>query len=64
MQHDWRRGMYIDYWWETHKERDHVEDQDIGEWIILGWILARKDGVVWNELIAQDRDQRRALVKW
>jgi hypothetical protein len=26
--------------WESQRERDHLEDQDIGGWIILGWILA------------------------
>jgi hypothetical protein len=36
-----RRGMLIDYWWESQKERDHWEDQDVGGWIILGWILER-----------------------
>jgi hypothetical protein len=23
-----RRGMHIDYWWESQKEIDHSEDQD------------------------------------
>jgi hypothetical protein len=23
--------MYIGYWWEI----DHLEDQDVGEWVIL-----------------------------
>jgi hypothetical protein len=30
-----RRGMHIGYWWETQKERDHYEDQDVGGWTIL-----------------------------
>jgi hypothetical protein len=34
-----RRGMHVRYWWENHKERDHYEDQGIGGWIILKWIL-------------------------
>jgi hypothetical protein len=30
-----RKGMYIGYWWESQKERDHYEDQDVGGWTIL-----------------------------
>jgi hypothetical protein len=30
-----RRGTLIDYWWESQRERDHKEDQDVGGWIIL-----------------------------
>jgi hypothetical protein len=26
-------------WWESQKERDHWEDQDVGGWTILKWIL-------------------------
>jgi muramidase (phage lysozyme) len=26
------RGMLIGYWWESQKERDHLEDQDVGGW--------------------------------
>jgi hypothetical protein len=26
--------------------KNHYEDQDIGGWIILGWILERRDGVM------------------
>jgi hypothetical protein len=38
--------MHIGYWWDTQKERDHLEDQDIGGWTILKWILERYDGMV------------------
>jgi hypothetical protein len=31
--------MHIRYWWESQKERDHWEDQDIGLWTILKWFL-------------------------
>jgi hypothetical protein len=29
------RRMHIEFWWESQKERDHLEDLDIGERIIL-----------------------------
>jgi hypothetical protein len=48
--------MHIGYWWESQKERDHWEDQDVGEWREIGW-----DGVDWIDMV-QDRDQWRALV--
>jgi hypothetical protein len=43
-----RRGMDIGYWWESQKERDHYEDQDVGGWTILKLILEREDGMVWT----------------
>jgi hypothetical protein len=46
------REMHIGYSWESQKERDHWEDQDVGGWTILK---------CWNDL-AQDRDQWSALV--
>jgi hypothetical protein len=36
-----RRGMHIGYWWESQKERAHWEDQDVGGWTILKWILEK-----------------------
>jgi hypothetical protein len=35
------RGMHIEYWWESQKERDHWEDQHVDGWTILKWILER-----------------------
>jgi hypothetical protein len=46
-----RRGTRIDYWWESQGERDHEEDQHVGEWIISGWILERWDGMMWTGLV-------------
>jgi hypothetical protein len=36
-----RSVMHIGFGWESQKERDHWEDQDVGGWIILKWILER-----------------------
>jgi hypothetical protein len=38
---EFRRGRHIGYWWESQEERDHLEDQDVGGWIILKWSLER-----------------------
>jgi hypothetical protein len=39
-----RRRMCVGYLWESQRERDHWEDQDVGGWIILKWVLEREDG--------------------
>jgi hypothetical protein len=31
--------MHIGYWWESQKERDHWEDQDVGGWTRFKCIL-------------------------
>jgi hypothetical protein len=50
-----RSGIYIGYWWERQKERDHWEEQDVGGWTILKWILDRNwMGVDWIDM-AHDR---------
>jgi hypothetical protein len=36
-----RRGIHVGYLWGSQKERDHLEGQDVGGWIILKWILDR-----------------------
>jgi hypothetical protein len=52
-----RRGMQIGYWWESQKERDHYEDQEVGGMIILKQILETNNsgGVGWIGP-ASDRD--------
>jgi hypothetical protein len=35
--------MHIGYWLGTQKDKDHWEDQDVGGWTILKWVL----GVQW-----------------
>jgi hypothetical protein len=52
MWHEWgRRGTLIDYWWESQRERDQYEDQEVCGWIILESILERWDGVMWTGLV-------------
>jgi hypothetical protein len=29
------------YWWESQNKIDHWEDQEVGGWTILKWILER-----------------------
>jgi hypothetical protein len=31
------RGMHVGYWWESQKERDHQENQDVVGWTVLKW---------------------------
>jgi hypothetical protein len=50
-----KKILHIGYLWKSQKERDHWEDQDVGGWTILKWILERWDGVGWIDM-AQDRD--------
>jgi hypothetical protein len=33
--------MHMGYWWESQKERDHLDDKDVGGWIILKWVSVR-----------------------
>jgi hypothetical protein len=47
--------MHIGYWWESRKDEDHWEDQDVGGWTTLKRILEIQDGMDWTDL-AQDMD--------
>jgi hypothetical protein len=42
-----RRGLHIICWWESQKERDHWEDEDVGGWTILKCILEGWDDIDW-----------------
>jgi hypothetical protein len=55
--------MHRGYWWESQKERDHKEDQDVGGWTIFKIDIREieLDGMHWIDL-AQDREQWRALM--
>jgi hypothetical protein len=55
--------MCTRFWWESPKERDHSEDQNVGGRVGSQLILGRLagEGVVWIRL-AQDRDRWRAVV--
>jgi hypothetical protein len=58
MWHAWeRREKCTRFWWESPKERDHLEDQDIGGKIGIRMDLGEigLGGVDWIRL-AQDRD--------
>jgi alpha-glucosidase (family GH31 glycosyl hydrolase) len=61
MWHAWERGeTCTGFWWESLKEKDHLEDQGIDGIKLdlreIGW-----GGVEWIHL-AQDRDRWRAVV--
>jgi hypothetical protein len=33
-----KKRTHTGFWLESQKERDHWENQDVGEWAILKWI--------------------------
>jgi hypothetical protein len=57
--HIGRRGTRIDYWWESQRERDYYEDQNVGGWMDFGevgwgdvyWIGLDKDRNRWRALV-------------
>jgi hypothetical protein len=64
MWHAWeRRENCRRFWWESPKERDHLEDQGVGERMRSEWILRRLawGGVDWIRL-AENRGRWRVVV--
>jgi hypothetical protein len=60
MWHAWeRRETCTRFWWESRKERDHSQDQDVDERIGSEWVLGRLAGVwsgfSWFKIEAGDR---------
>jgi hypothetical protein len=64
MWHAWERGeACTGFWWESPKEKDHLEDQCVDGRMGSKWTLGRLVGgcVEWIHL-AQDRDHWWAVV--
>jgi hypothetical protein len=54
---NWGNGMHIGYWCGSQKEGYHWEDQYVGGWTILKWILETgRDSMKCTDL-AQDKGQ-------
>jgi hypothetical protein len=47
MWHAWkRRGKYTMFWWESQKDRDHLEDEGVDGMMGSEWILGILTGGV------------------
>jgi hypothetical protein len=58
-----REEIRTGFWWESLRERVHLEDPGVEGKIILRWIFRKWDrGMGWIDM-AQDRDKWRARVK-
>jgi hypothetical protein len=42
--------VHTGFWWGNLRERDHLEDPDLDEMIILKWIFKKWDGEAWTGL--------------
>jgi hypothetical protein len=64
MWHAWERGeTCTGFWWESRREKDHLEDQGVDVRMGSKWTVGRLFGVgvEWIHL-AQNRDRWRAVV--
>ena len=49
MYYVWGRGEeYTGFRWGNLRERDHLEDTGVDEWIILIWLFRKWDLGVWT----------------
>jgi hypothetical protein len=63
MWHAWeKREKCRGFWWESLKERDHLEEQGVDGSLGLEWISQRCARGVERIQLAQDRDRWRAVV--
>jgi hypothetical protein len=46
-----RRALRMGYWWESQKENDHYEYQEVDGLIMLRWISEKYYGLVWTGLL-------------
>jgi hypothetical protein len=54
----WETGEVLTgFWWEDLKERDHLEDLDVDEGIILKWIFKKWVEGMGPIDLTQDRDR-------
>jgi len=45
----WGRGeAYTGFWWGNLRERNHLEDPDVDERVILRWIFRKWDVGAWT----------------
>jgi hypothetical protein len=56
------RGMHTEFWWESQKERDHLENTRRWEYNIKMELIKIKWGDIDWICLSQDRGQWKALV--
>jgi hypothetical protein len=63
MRHTWeRRENFTSFWWESLKERDHLEDRGTDRRMGSKWTLGRLAGRVWSGFIWLSIGNDRRLV--
>jgi hypothetical protein len=43
-----RGVVYTGFWWGNLRERNHLENPDVDERIILRWIFGKRDEEAWT----------------
>ena len=45
------KNIYVKFWWGNLEARDHLEEKDADESVILQWIRKKKNGNAWTGFI-------------